>query len=374
MAAESVLMAQRALGRPSRLGLVAVSALSFTVAAVRVAPAQSLSAGTARQARVLDRFPQVASVEVVRGKTTRTSGSFDFYLPVDEERYLPVSPPIASELSGVPVVMPNDEVYAVSASSTCTPAVVFHSRDGKILSSEGCHLRWEVVLESEPWARTGRHELSLVFPDIREVERAIDLSRLRDPAVSPHVELLLTLWGSEEERSGAIEGPLRRRMQTAAAAESARRERLRTWFLRLAFGFALLLPVVSVLVIFWSRRWPHVKVRVASGGHVQLSEAATSRWFDARVPYGTIVETTWASDRGGRRRAIKVEYLAGVADGSGEEVRDRTPVYSFGAYRAKPHRWSGTRKLDVLVTVGERIEPGAYRAFGRHGSVSIAVS
>jgi len=309
-------------------------------------------------------FRHPSNVEGFVGQPSTVTVRFFFYIPVDQQRYLPVDAELARILSAPPDVTAPPGISIRSVDSVCKPATLTIDDGTSVIGATGGIIDTTIQLVPDDSAADADHALTIQYPLVNAVFTMIGAR----PPGRPQTTLSLHVWRSvaakeaflraeaeqrAKERAAAEKvrrAEEERRRQQSAAAERAKREaRIRLLLELRPYAAAVLLLALAALLY---RGWlfPDLTVSLRRGGHVQqrLPRAAIP---ERKAEPGTITETIWARNRVWRRKRIKVETFVSDA-----------------------HTGSDAHAVDLLISVGTSVPPGRYVARSSKGVVKVVVT
>jgi len=327
-------------------------------------------------------FPIISRVEAFAGESVRTNGLFKFYLPVGDQRYLPISEELATKLSVAPSIQCRSGLHVRVLSCRCTPRVLNIPSNGTFSSLEGAIMEWAIEIQPESTVPPDEYQIILAFNSLNLASR----EWREDPA--PQVRLEVRVWGSHAEKA-QFEGPATERQEGEARSLPQKVGQQRTssflkWMLATrtlltAAGATLLIAALIGGFLFRFRNWlrPAAKVAIMPGQHLQIRQAVAANAGEEYEEPGTVLETLWARNRRGQRQRIKVELFI-ATDGE-----DAPPIEKARTIETTHHEFTGggkpsvaaltNLKLDLLISVGASVLPGHFLAEGPHGAVRVHV-
>jgi hypothetical protein len=365
----SILSACRGcVGRPDGQGstwcFLVVLVLLGEVGAAR---AQGMTEGQ----RVPNDFPFRVTAEGVRGEPTQVVIRFEIYFPVDGERYLPVSPRLAELFEEAPTVTSGAGFRVRALETKCDPELLSVGTGFGTARVVGGRVRCKLEITPDSDIAPVQHVVTLAFP---MVDLVAQKARAVAPSSKAEVHLAIKVWASREAKEQSVreeEEARRRKQELNRQREEARRQeeeaRRRESVQR--FVKVAALCALAGFVVFLCRNWiwPTFQTTLAPGEHRQFRHRLAVPHDRPVADPGTILSTSWARNRLGRRRRIKVETFVAEDTTTARAPAGRSPVLP------KPKAPAQNSHLDLLVSVGVSVPPGTYLAHLSEGAIRITV-
>lgn len=307
----------------------------------------SHTAGTAQTTLYKSPFPVTQSAEAFSGQPTRVKVRFQFYFPVDNERYLPVSEELAARLSAWPTVAAEPSVRVRILTTVCEPRLLRVPFGQDMATVTGGEIVSELEITPDYAVTQGVHTVTLDY-------RTIDLTSafIRSNSAAPaEVRITVEVWASQAAKQEAARLVQEKRLRQEALEAQVRYES-RMRLIKRALPFLAVAVLIGGLV-YLNRKWiwPDLIVELAAGGYEQRRRAVPMIQGDERAEPGTILQTVWARNRTGRLQRIKVETFLSEDNAQG-----------------------AGKKLDLLVSVGKSVRRGTYLAKARNCVAKIIVT
>jgi len=176
----------------------------------------SNAAGTA-QTLYKSPFPVTQTAEAFSGQPTRVNVRFQFYFPVDNERYLPVSQDLAARLSTWPAVTAEPGLRVRVVTTVCEPVSLQVPVAQGTATVTGGEIASQFEITPDCSVTQGAHEITLNY-------RAIDLisAYVRARAAVPaEVRITVHVWPSHAAKLEAAT-PRRRKTSSRGSVGSPR--------------------------------------------------------------------------------------------------------------------------------------------------------
>lgn len=305
----------------------------------------SNAAGTA-QTLYKSPFPVTQTAEAFSGQPTRVNVRFQFYFPVDNERYLPVSQDLAARLSTWPAVTAEPGLRVRVVTTVCEPVSLQVPVAQGTATVTGGEIASQFEITPDSSVIQGAHEITLNY-------RAIDLisAYVRARAAVPaEVRITVDVWPSHSAKLEAARLAEEKRLREEALEAHA-------WYEARVRLIKRLLPFLAVALLigallYWNRKWiwPDVSLKLTAGGYEQRRRALPMMDGEKKAEPGTILQTVWATNRRGRLQRIKVETFV------------------------SEEKSQNFAQLDLLVSVGKSVRPGIYLAKAPNGVARIIVT
>jgi hypothetical protein len=323
-------------------------------------------------------FPVEVSADGYRGETTKVELTFKILLTAGETTYVPIDDNIARILSAEPTTESTAGIAAHIASNYCSPQELAVKMGEDIGRGTGGVFQTTIDLGVGKTAALGDQVVRIYYPLIDAAMERLSNRKGQSPAMAI---INLKVWASPQARQAAIqkledEALKKRRaeeeqiLQAQKAQEEAQRvrdaeekrqqdldnqKRVEMWKASF-FAFLKLLPIILLVVMIFVRYapwlWPAASVTTAAGQHEHLDRLVSARKLEGVGQPGAILQTAWARGVFGRRQRLKVETFVS----EDEDFPSNT-----------------VRKLDLLVSVGQRVRAGTYLARMPNGAVRIRV-
>jgi hypothetical protein len=325
-----------------------------------------------------NQFPLSLKTEAFSDHSITLKVSFKVFFPKDSKRYVPVSPTLAQFLASPPDVYAKPELRVRIIKTECIPDDVVALVDGDVVMGKGGIINCEIEIAPLQSVKRGVYDIRLAFVMIdttfnmldstESFPKAVALIQVETwPSLAVKQETLLAA-ETARKRKEEVAAQARRQKEEADAlarrqkeeadalarrqkeeAEAQARHEARIRLLKVVSPF-LGLGLFLALVVFLKRKWiwPDFKVAIPAGTNLKFDSI---RRVHHGVEAGTILQTAWAKTLYGTRQRIKVETFA--ADSLHADARS---------------------DLDMLVSVGASVRPGAYLARLPSGGVRVNVS